>query len=193
MMTTRHLGVVYLFFIAVIGAIFGTVYIQLLPHAIMSDLLELWGKVFEQDRTIFGTTDVLWSYFIYQIHYLALMLVCGLSILGYPVVLLLHFLKAFLLGASIQLFISLWGEHAWSYIVIWVLPSAIFVLIATIFFCVVLGRYCSSFITVIKNKKWDNPLKNLIKPTILALVLLFLAAVVQTYFSPYLFQLIMLQ
>lgn len=188
MMASRHLGMLYLFFIAIIGVIFGTVYIQLLPHAVMSELLEQWGSVFSQGRILNGTYDVLWSYFLYQCQYLILMFLLGLSIIGYPIVLVMHFFKAFLFGASIQLFISLWGEEAWTYVFIWILPSTIFILLATIMFCTALGRYCGSFITLIKQKKWEYPLRKLFKPFIFSMIMIFLGAISQTYISPYIFQ-----
>lgn len=186
MMTSRYFGMIYLFFIMVIGLIFGTVYVQMLPHAVMSDLLEQWSVIFNGSSEIASSQDTLVTYFLYQLRLAICMLVIGVTIVGYPIALLIQFLKAFLIGSTIQLFYVFWGDEALQYILIWIAPSAIFILIGFFILSAALASYSYACIQAIKQHAWHAPLTRLCKLSLLSCLFILIGSLSHTYLSPYL-------
>lgn len=187
-MASRYVGTLYLFFVSIIGIIFGTVYVQMLPHAIMSDLLEHWGTIFNSSVQVNPAWETLLAYFSYHIRFFVCMLVIGLTIIGYPIALFIHFLKAFLIGSAVQLFLFIWDNESYMYIIIWLLPSSLFIIAALITLSSALARYSYDYFLLIKHKNTSFPLNRLTKLSAITFLLIIAASCTHTFLSPLLYE-----
>jgi|GEM_PF-6557360 len=186
-MATRYVGYLYLFFVAIIGFIFGTVYVQMLPHAQMSDILEHWGSMFSYNNEISSTIEMFILNFLYHLRFFIFMFIFGITIIGYPITLLIFFLKAFILGSTLQLFYFIWENDALAYIVIWLVPSSLLILVGLFILSFSLASYCYESVKMIKQQSWTTPFYKLLKLVGVAFLIVVIATAVQTYLSPYLF------
>ena len=189
-MASRYLGILYLFFVSFIGIIFGTIYIQMFPHSLISDLLEQWSSIINQAISFEPSVSTFTSYFVYQISFFIYIFIFGLTIIGYPIALLIHFLKAFLIGSTFQLFFTIWGDDALLYITVWMVPSGIFILLALLVLTQAVGVYSIDIYKSVKDKKWNSPLRKLSRSALIALCFVVIASLAHTYVSPLLLQFI---
>ncbi|MDC3413114.1 stage II sporulation protein M [Aquibacillus sp. 3ASR75-11] len=109
----RDHAVVYVFMtiLFLIGIIFGAIIVNSMNFVQKQDLFFYLERFFGQilDGTAINNQELLKQSFFYQLKYLLLFFILGLSIIGLPIVWILVFIKGLVVGFSVGFFVNQMG------------------------------------------------------------------------------------
>ena len=123
------------FIVLVLGLLFGSIYITILSNNDKKDLLENVSLYFNNYKSISfqDKLNIVKESFIKNIIYFLLIWVLGVSIIGFPVILIMIFYKSFLLGFSISSIFAKYRVGGVYRILLYVFPSKIILLLLAVF------------------------------------------------------------
>lgn len=123
------------FIVLVLGLLFGSIYITILSNNDKKDLLENVSLYFNNYKSISfqDKLNIFKESFIKNIIYFLLIWVLGVSIIGFPVILIMIFYKSFLLGFSISSIFAKYRVGGVYRILLYVFPSKIILLLLAVF------------------------------------------------------------
>ncbi len=100
---------IYLSVLLFAGAIFGSLLVQSLPFeqreqlaAALTQYLQWIGV----DSQLDGTATLFWSVFAKHLQWIIVIFICGLTIIGIPFIIIINFLKGFMIGFSISMMVQ---------------------------------------------------------------------------------------
>ena len=123
------------FIVLVLGLLFGSIYITILSNDDKKELLENVSLYFNNYKSISfqDKLNIFKESFIKNIIYFLLIWVLGVSIIGFPVILIMIFYKSFLLGFSISSIFAKYRVGGVYRILLYVFPSKIILLLLAVF------------------------------------------------------------
>lgn len=123
------------FIVLVLGLLFGSIYITILSNNDKKDLLENVSLYFNNYKGISfqDKLNIFKESFIKNIIYFLLIWVLGVSIIGFPIILIMIFYKSFLLGFSISSIFAKYRVGGVYRILLYVFPSKIILLLLAVF------------------------------------------------------------
>lgn len=123
------------FIVLVLGLLFGSIYITILSNDDKKELLENVSLYFNNYKSISfqDKLNIFKESFIKNIIYFLLIWVLGVSIIGFPIILIMIFYKSFLLGFSISSIFAKYRVGGVYRILLYVFPSKIILLLLAVF------------------------------------------------------------
>lgn len=123
------------FIVLVLGLLFGSIYITILSNDDKKELLENVSLYFNNYKGISfqDKLNIFKESFIKNIIYFLLIWVLGVSIIGFPIILIMIFYKSFLLGFSISSIFAKYRVGGVYRILLYVFPSKIILLLLAVF------------------------------------------------------------
>ena len=124
--------------VLVLGLLFGSIYITILSNEDKKELLNNVSIYFDNYKNIsFQDKLIIFKEsFIKNILYFLLIWVLGISIIGFPIILIMIFYKSFLLGFSISSIFAKYKLLGLYKILLYILPSRIILLVLSMFLAV---------------------------------------------------------
>ncbi|EZH67679.1 stage II sporulation protein M [Geomicrobium sediminis] len=111
------------------GIIFGAVVVNSLSLSQKDDLFIYLQQFFGQvgDGQVTADRDLFWESLMYNVKYIGLMFILGLSVIGSPLILLLLFLKGMAIGFTVGFLVNQMGVPGFSLSLVSVLPQNLIV------------------------------------------------------------------
>jgi len=176
------------------GAVFGSLLVQALSveqqtelSAALSHYLQWIGV----EGQLEGTTALFWSTMLKHFQWVVLIFICGITIIGVPIIVVFNFLKGFMIGFSISIMVQQFGTEGLFLAFVSFVPQNIIVIPAIILLSSAAIRY-SGFL--LKNRILNHggelgvTTMNYSSLAMTALLLCALSALVEAYLSPQLIQ-----
>ena len=180
---------IYLGVVIFAGAVFGSIFIQVLPSEQQLGLgneINIYMNWMKHNGDI-NSSYLFWDVFFNYFKWAALLFILGISVIGVPIIIILNFLKGFLIGCSIHVIVQMFGTQGVLLSLATVVPHNVIAVPAIL----ILSSTAIGFSTfVIKNrliKHVGNLREAFVSYSAVAmsmLILLAIAAVVQVYVSP---------
>lgn len=130
------LGVLIVVFL---GLLFGSIYITILSNEDKKELLENVSLYFDSFKNIpfQDKLNIFKESFVKNILYFLIIWCLGISVIGFPIILIMIFYKSFLLGFSIASIFAKYKALGLYKILIYIFPGKIFILVLSL----ILGVY----------------------------------------------------
>lgn len=126
---------IYLSVLLFAGAIFGSLLVQSLQleqreqlAAALTQYLQWIGV----DSQLDGTAALFWSVFAKHLQWIIIIFICGLTIIGIPFIIIINFLKGFMIGFSISMMVQQFGIEGLVLALVSFVPQNLFVIPALI-------------------------------------------------------------
>ena len=121
--------------VLVLGLLFGSIYITILSNDDKKELLNNITIYFNNFKSISfqDKLNIFKESFIKNIIYFILIWLLGISVIGFPIILIMIFYKSFLLGFSIASIFAKYKLSGLYKIIIYIFPSRIILLILAVF------------------------------------------------------------
>ena len=144
--------------VLVLGLLFGSIYITILNNNDKKELLNNVSIYFDDFKNITfqDKLNIFKESFIKNIIYFLLIWLLGISIIGFPIILIMIFYKSFLLGFSISSIFAKYKVGGLYKILIYILPSKIILIILTIFLAIFSINLSNKLINSCIKKKTFN-------------------------------------
>lgn len=178
----------FLTIICIIGFITGSVFMTVLSSSDKNMIISSLDEFITGYGQINTKTELINSLVI-NISYLLIIWILGISILGLPVVILILFIKSYLLSFTISSFILKYKFKGILLGIVYNLPHNIINLILYIYIGIYSIKISSYIISVIIHKKtldFKNALNRYIVILILALILVVLTSLYEAFIMPFL-------
>lgn len=192
MLKSNMMKWVYLGVVMFAGAVFGSLFIQVLPSEQQIGLgneIVLYMNWIKQSSDI-NSSYLFWDTFFGYFKWVALLFILGITVVGVPIIIVLNFLKGFLLGCSIHFVVQMFGAQGVLLSLVTVIPHNVVAVPAIL----ILSSAAIGFSTFLVKKRLilhdgnaGNVREALISYSAVAmsmLVLLAVAAFIEVYVSP---------
>lgn len=179
----------FLIIISITGIITGSIFMVILntnDKLIINNALESFMTQYGQ----INSKICLINNSVINFLYILLIWILGISIIGLPIVILIVFIKSFLISFTISSFIIRYKSKGILLGIIYNMPHNIINLIVCIYLGVYSVKFSLSLINVIINKKNIN-LKKIFNKYLVVLVIAFIFVIINTLYETYLMPLIL--
>lgn len=195
----REYSSLYMFILVlfVMGVICGSVIVNSLSFTQKEDLLYYLSRFFGQvkDGSIASSYQMFLESLKHNIQYISLIWILGISIIGFPLILLLLFLKGTVIGFSVGFLVNAMGWEGFRVALVSVLPQNIILVPVMIFITVLSLALSTNIIRRVFLKQVRQPLKPVLIKYVVALLIAILfisgAGAIEAYFSPTLMKQVM--
>ena len=198
----NHIRVYFLLYmfilvLFVMGVICVSVIVNSLSFTQKEDLLYYLSRFFGQvkDGSIASSYQMFLESLKHNIQYISLIWILGISIVGFPLILLLLFLKGTVIGFSVGFLVNAMGWEGFRVALVSVLPQNIILVPVMIFITVLSLALSTNIIRRVFLKQVRQPLKPILIKYVVALLIAILfisgAGAIEAYFSPTLMKQIM--
>lgn len=195
----REYSSLYMFILVlfVMGVICGSVIVNSLSFTQKEDLLYYLSRFFGQvkDGSIASSYQMFLESLKHNIQYISLIWILGISIVGFPLILLLLFLKGTVIGFSVGFLVNAMGWEGFRVALVSVLPQNIILVPVMIFITVLSLALSTNIIRRVFLKQVRQPLKPILIKYVVALLIAILfisgAGAIEAYFSPTLMKQVM--
>ena len=171
------------------GAVFGSIFIQVLPSEQQLGLgheITIYMNWMKQSSDV-NSSYLFWEAFFKYFILVTLLFILGITVIGVPLIIVLNFLKGFLLGCSIHIVVQMFGTQGILLSVATIVPHNVVAVPAIL----ILSSTAIGFSThIVKNRLMThkgNLREAFVSYSTIAmsmLILLAIAAFVQVYISP---------
>ena len=195
----REYSSLYMFIVVlfVMGVISGSIIVNSLSFTQKEDLLYYLSRFFGQVEagSIASSYQMFLESIIHNIQYIGLIWILGISIIGFPLILLLLFLKGTVIGFSVGFLVNTMEWEGFRVALVSVLPQNIILVPIMIFITVQSLAVSTNIIRRVFLKQVREPLKPIIIKYVIALLIsilfILVAGAIEAYFSPTLMKLVM--
>lgn len=180
---------IYLGVVMFAGAVFGSIFIQVLPSEQQLGLgheITIYMNWMKQSSDV-NSSYLFWEAFFKYFIWVTLLFILGITVIGVPLIIVLNFLKGFLLGCSIHIVVQMFGTQGILLSIATVVPHNVVAVPAIL----ILSSTAIGFSTHIVKKRLMTHKGNLREAFVSystvamsMLILLAIAAFVQVYISP---------
>ncbi|MCR8660364.1 stage II sporulation protein M [Paenibacillus endoradicis] len=180
---------VYLGVVMFAGAVFGSIFIQVLPseqQLRLGNELTLYMNWMKQSSEV-NSSYMFWDAFFGYFKWVVLLFVLGITVIGVPLIIVLNFLKGFLIGCSIHIVVQMFGTQGVLLSLVTVVPHNVIAVPVIL----ILSSTAIGFSTFIVKKRLmthaGNVREAFISYSAVAmsmLILLAVAAFIEVYISP---------
>jgi len=181
------------------GVICGSVIVNSLSFTQKEDLLYYLSRFFGQvkDGSIASSYQMFLESLKHNIQYISLIWILGISIIGFPLILLLLFLKGTVIGFSVGFLVNAMGWEGFRVALVSVLPQNIILVPVMIFITVLSLALSTNIIRRVFLKQVRQPLKPILIKYVVALLIAIVfisgAGAIEAYFSPTLMKQVMIK
>ncbi|MGM9929849.1 MAG: stage II sporulation protein M [Bacillus sp. (in: firmicutes)] len=188
---------VFIFVLFLMGVICGSIIVNSLSIAQKEDLLYYLTRFFGQVKTgnITSSHQLFMESATHNLQYIGLIWILGISIIGFPLILILLFLKGTVVGFSVGFLVNTMEWEGFRIAIVSVLPQNIILIPLTIYITVLSLALTTNIIRRVFLKQIRQPLKPILIKYIVALLIatLFIcvAGAIEAYFSPVLMKQVM--
>lgn len=197
----REYSSLYMFILVlfVMGVICGSVIVNSLSFTQKEDLLYYLSRFFGQvkDGSIASSYQMFLESLKHNIQYISLIWILGISIIGFPLILLLLFLKGTVIGFSVGFLVNAMGWEGFRVALVSVLPQNIILVPVMIFITVLSLALSTNIIRRVFLKQVRQPLKPILIKYVVALLIAIVfisgAGAIEAYFSPTLMKQVMIK
>lgn len=144
--------------ILVLGLLFGSIYVTILSNEDKKELLNNITIYFDSYKNISFSDklSIFKEFFIKNIIYFLMIWVLGISVIGFPIILIMIFYKSFLLGFSISSIFAKYKLLGLYKIIIYIFPSKILLLILSLILAVYSINLSNRLVNACFKKKAFN-------------------------------------
>lgn len=197
----REYSSLYMFILVlfVMGVICGSVIVNSLSFTQKEDLLYYLSRFFGQvkDGSIASSYQMFLESLKHNIQYISLIWILGISIIGFPLILLLLFLKGTVIGFSVGFLVNAMGWEGFRVALVSVLPQNIILVPVMIFITVLSLVLSTNIIRRVFLKQVRQPLKPILVKYVVALLIAIVfisgAGAIEAYVSPTLMKQVMIK
>lgn len=197
----REYSSLYMFILVlfVMGVICGSVIVNSLSFTQKEDLLYYLSRFFGQvkDGSIASSYQMFLESLKHNIQYISLIWILGISIIGFPLILLLLFLKGTVIGFSVGFLVNAMGWEGFRVALVSVLPQNIILVPVMIFITVLSLVLSTNIIRRVFLKQVRQPLKPILVKYVVALLIAIVfisgAGAIEAYVSPTLMKQVMVK
>lgn len=172
------------------GAVFGSIFIQVLPIDQQTGLgqeITLYMSWMKHGSDV-NSSHLFWEAFFKHFKWVILLFILGITVIGVPFIIVLNFLKGFLLGCSIHMIVQMFGTQGIMLCLMTIVPHNLVAVPAIL----ILSSTAISFSSFLVKKRLlsheGNIREEFISYSTVAmtmLILLAVAALVEVYVSPH--------
>jgi len=189
MLKSNMMKWVYLGVVMFAGAVFGSIFIQVLPSEQQIGLgneLNVYMNWMKQSGDV-NSSYLFWDAFFGYFKWVVLLFILGITVIGVPLIIILNFLKGFLLGCSIHVMVQMFGTQGVLLSLVTVVPHNVIAVPAIL----ILSSTAIGFSTFIVKKRLMTHSGN-VREAFLSysavamsmLILLAVAAFIKVFISP---------
>jgi stage II sporulation protein M len=183
----------FLLLIFIIGVIFGSIFITILDEQDKASVLSQIGDFFSKIKSNkFDFAEVFKNSAISNLLYIALVFILGISIIGIPIVIIMLFLKGFMIGFSIASIIAKYKMIGLLGAITYIFPHIILSVIVIFIISYYALKISFSILKSVMEKKTINFSEIINRYSVIMLIgviVMVISSLIETFISPYIMKL----